>query len=140
MTNARRLNRDDLVFECLKRLAHLAGRQYDEVLEREFWSAVVLAEEIKTIENGKTTLLSRTRQKYGRDGARKCIEDLATANRITDGFLILTRHGRADLTFEGVVLRHSEKFEDHVVEVARSKLLANGVDAGQIEAWSNGET
>ena len=139
MENARRLGRDDLVLACQVRLGELHGSQYDDVLEREFWIAVCVGEEIRSAETGRTTRFSRTRQKYQRDGARKCIEDLAGRSDVTDGFHILVAGGRPDLTFESVVLRHKSKFSPGLVEIAWRKLVEHGVDEGTIEGWMKRE-
>ncbi|MBX3577772.1 MAG: hypothetical protein KF723_11215 [Rhizobiaceae bacterium] len=137
--NARRQGREDIVLACRLRIAELAGQQFQEVLEREYWTALTAAEEFKTEENGKTTRLSRTRQKYARVGARQVIEDLAASPKITDGFRVLVSNGRPDLTFEGVVLRHSSLFTGPVIEASRHKLASNGVDQATIEGWLNGQ-
>ena len=140
MINADRKGRSDISWACKVRLAELAGRSYDDNLEREFWIAVHVAEEIKTQENGKTTRLSRTRQKYQRDGALKCIADLATKPGTTEGFHILADNGRVDLTFEAVLLRHHGRFQAESMEIARNKLLDHGVDEAKVLGWINGET
>lgn len=135
MGNAKRLGRDDLVLACRFRLAELAGHEFNDVLEREFWTALTAAEEFKSAENGKTTRLSRTRQKYARVGARKVIEDLAASSKITEGFRVLCENGRPDLTFEGVVLRNRHLFEEYVLAEAKTKLLNNGLDERTIDGW-----
>ena len=135
MVNARRKGREDIASECRIRLAELAGLPFEDVLEREFWMALTAAEEFKSAENGKTTRLSRTRQKYARVGARQVIEDLAINPKITEGFRILHENGRSDLTFEGVVLRHPEKFAEDVITAAKDKLLKNGVDEQTMDGW-----
>lgn len=139
MANASRLGHEDLVLRCQVRLAELGSQQFDDDLEKEFWTAVNIAEEFKTAINGKTTRLSRTRQKYNRDGAKKCVEDLATRPEITDGFRVLAENGRMDLTFEAVLLRHASQFEESAVRTAKTKLLDNGVDEMTIEGWMNGQ-
>src|SRR5690606_8447911 len=55
MANAHRLGHDDLVLRCQIRIAELGSQQFDDDLEKEFWTAVHIAEEFKTAENGKTT-------------------------------------------------------------------------------------
>jgi hypothetical protein len=124
--NARRLGRDDIVVECNIRIGELAGQVYDDVLDREFWMAVSCAEEFRSQETGRTSRFSRTRQKYGRVGAKRCLEDWALDNKVTDGFLILLRHGRPDMTGEAIVIRHAAKFSPAAVTSARRKLEAHG--------------
>ena len=139
MANALRLGHEDLVLGCQIRLAELSSQEFDDALEKEFWKAVNIAEEFKTAENGKTTRLSRTRQKYTRDGAKKCVEDLAIRPAITEGFRILADNGRVDLTFEAVLLRHASQFDESAITIAKTKLLDNGVDEMTIEGWLNGQ-
>jgi len=129
MANAKRLDRPDLVLKCQLRIAELAGSAYDDEIEREFWRAVTCAEEFKTAENGKTTRLSRTRQKYERDGALGCISHWALNAKTTDGFHILVNAGRPEFTAEAIVIRHSTKFSDDVVSAAKKKLSDHGIDS-----------
>ncbi|WP_425409103.1 hypothetical protein [Hyphococcus sp.] len=130
--NALRLGRDDLVLQCQLRIADLAGRGFDDEIEREFWQSVACAEEFKRIEHGKTILLARTRQKYERDGALKCIEDWARNPKTTDGFQILIDAGHPEYTGEAIVLRHSEKFSAEVISAAKDKLIEHGVNLDRI--------
>ncbi len=122
LENARRLGREDLVVRCQAQIARLAGSQYDGELEQEFWQAVHMAEEIRLGNSGKKTPLTRTRQKFRRDGAQKCIADLATRADFTDGYQLLTEAGYPELTFEAVVLRHPDQFSPDDVEKVRQKL------------------
>ena len=87
-----------------------------------------MAEELRTAENGRTTRLSRTRQKHKRDGAKKCIADLATSSGFTEGFRILTDGGHPELTFEAILLRHSEQFTPDETETVQEKLRAAGLN------------
>ena len=128
INNALRLGRDDLVLACQLRIADLAGSKFDDEIEREFWQSVVCAEEFKRIEHGKKTPLARTRQKYARDGAMKCIEDWARNPKTTDGFQILIDAGHPEYTGEAIVLRHSDKFSSEVITAAKKKLIEHGID------------
>ncbi|MBU1174369.1 MAG: hypothetical protein KKH72_03120 [Alphaproteobacteria bacterium] len=130
MKNAHERDREDLVLACQLRIAKLKGLEFSDVLEREFWQAVACAEEFKTIENGKTTRLSRTRQKYERVGAKQCLADWANDPKLTDGFRILIRAGHPEYTGEAVVVRHADLFDSATVEAAKAKLLANGANIG----------
>jgi hypothetical protein len=128
MANAERLGQAELATACRLRIAELAGQQFDDALEREFWMAVACAEEFKTLENGKTTRMSRTRQKHKRVGAVQCLKDWAEDPKLTDGFHILLKAGRPDMTGEAIVVRHPDKFGPETVAMARAKLAAHGVD------------
>lgn len=126
MKNAGDRGMQDLVLQCQVRIAELAGQQYDEVLEREFWRAVTVAEEIATEKNGKTTRLSRTRQKAARVGVVQCLIDWALDPKITQGFQILVA-SHPELTGEAIVVRHADRFPPEAVQSAREKLAAHGV-------------
>lgn len=139
MANAQRLGYGDLVVGCQIRIAELGSQQFDDALEQEFWTAVYLAEEFKTAENGKATRLTKTRQKYSRDGAIKCAGDLVVKSEIPEVSLILIENGHVDLTFEAVLLRHANQFDESAIAIAKTKLLDNGVDEMTIEGWLNGE-
>lgn len=140
MANAKKLGREDIVLDCQLRLSALAGAKYEDAIEREFWMAVTAAEEFKTAENGKTTRLSRTRQKYDRVGAITCIEDWASSDKVTDGFLILIRAGRPDLTAEAIAIRHSESFSSAAVASARKKLEDHQVDISELRSPAHGKS
>lgn len=140
LANAKRLGRDDIVLKCQLRLVELAGQNYDEDIEREFWMAVTAAEEFKTAQNGKTTRLSRTRQKYTRVGAVACITDWAVSEKVTEGFRILIDAGRPDLTGEAIAIRHSDRFPQQAVASARKKLEDHGVDISSLGSSTNGKS
>lgn len=126
--NARRLGYAEYAFAVQLRIAELAGIDFTDELEREFWTAVAFAEEVKTLENGKTTRLTRTRLKHAKVGARQCLVDWALDPKVTDGFEILVGNGRADLTGEAIVLRHRDLFTEDVIMAAERKLREHGVE------------
>lgn len=134
MKNAAAAGMDDLVLKCHIRVGELAGQQYDDELEREFWKAIAVAEEIATQTNGKTTRLTRTRQKAARVGVVKCITDLAVATEVTQGFRILVDGGHPEYTAEAIVVRHPDKFPPEAVASAERKLSAHDLDHLQAEA------
>lgn len=132
MKNAEVAGRSDLVLRCQVRLAQLAGRAYDDELEREFWTAVAVAEELATQRNRRTTRLSRTRQKEKRVGVVQCLVDWALDPDITQGFSILVQGGHPELTGEAIVLRHADRFPAEAVRSARDKLVGQEVDLSKL--------
>jgi len=132
LNNAERLGHPDLVLKCQVRLAKLEGAKYATALEREFWAAVVAAEELATQKNGRTTRLARTRQKVGRVGIKKCLEDWAFQKGKTQGFEILVDGGHPELTGEAIVVRHAAEFSKAVVDAARQTLIDHGIDPSKI--------
>ncbi len=128
LVNAQRANREDLVLKCQVRLAQLEGKRYQTALEQEFWAAVRAAEELASAKNGRTTRLTRTRQKAARAGIKRCLEDWAFHSGTTQGFDILVDGGHPELTGEAIVLRHSQEFSPEAVAAARERLVKHGVD------------
>lgn len=132
MRNADNAGMLDLVLQCQVRIAELAGQGFDDKLEREFWIAVAAAEEIATQRNGRTTRLSRTRQKAKRVGIVQCLLDWALDPSTTQGFAILVDGGHPELTGEAIVIRHASKFPPEAVRAARNKLANHGIDLSSI--------
>ena len=133
LENAKKRGRADIVLKCQVRLAHLEGSKYASQLEREFWTAVSAAEELATLRNGKTTRLSRTRQKAARVGFKQCLEDWAFHKGTADGFDLLVDGGHPDLTGEAIVVRHPDEFSEAAVEAAKKRLLDHGIDLSRFE-------
>ena len=133
MKNAAAHERPDIVLQCQVRIARLVGQEFDGELEREFWTAVAVAEEIATQKNGRATRLSRTRQKVKRVGVVQCLVDWACSPNITQGFSILVDDGHAELTGEAIVVRHAENFSDEAVRMAKEKLAKHGVEAASVK-------
>jgi hypothetical protein len=133
LENAKKRGRADIVLKCQVRLAHLEGSKYSSQLEREFWTAVSAAEELATLRNGKTTRLSRTRQKAARVGFKQCLEDWAFYKGTTDGFDLLVEGGHPELTGEAIVVRHPDEFSEAAVTAAKTRLLDHGIELSRIE-------
>lgn len=132
LDNAQRKGRQDIVLQCQVRLAKLEGSRYSTPLEREFWTAVSVSEELATERNGKTTRLGRTRQKAARVGIHKCLEDWAFHKGTTQGFEILVDGGHPELTGEAIVVRHATDFSAEAVEAARQRLMSRGIDPNSV--------
>lgn len=103
-------------------------------LDHDFWRMVQAFEHIRSEENGRRTLLSRTRQKVRRVGVAQTLIDWATAKKVTVGFAMLMDLGLPELTGEAIVLRHSGAFSDEVVAAARARLAGAGADAEALAA------
>jgi hypothetical protein len=127
MANAWRLGHDDLAFRCQLRIGEIAGAAYKDALEREFWVALVVAEEFKTQANGKTSRLAQTRQKFTRAGVEKALADWAGTEKPSDGLLRLVEGGRGDLSAEAALVRHADRFAALAVDSATAKLAAHNV-------------
>ena len=126
LKNAVRLGEDEIAWGCRERIAELQGSNYMDKLDKEFWHAVSIAEQIRTEEEGKTVQLSRTRQKYTRDGAKETIRSVALKPDIRPGFYILERGNHLHLSFEAVVIRNADCFEESDVEQVKEKMRNAG--------------
>ncbi len=126
LKNAVRLGEDEIAWGCRERIAELQGSNYMDKLDKEFWHAVSIAEQIRTEEAGRTVQLSRTRQKYPRDGAKETIRSLAVKSKFADGFKILERGKHLYLSFEAVVIRNADCFEESDVEQVKEKMRNAG--------------
>ena len=81
-----------------------------------------------SLTRGKTTRLSRTRQKINRIGVMQKLIDFALSKKPTEGFNMLLERGMPELTGEAIVLRQAAHFDAAVVTAARSRLQDAGVD------------
>ena len=127
LENARKKNATDVADAAFHQLISIVPDQQPDTVEYDFWQMINVFEQTLTDENGKTTRLSRTRQKVGRDGVIQTLSDW-TLGRETRGFQMLLERGMHRYTGEAIVLRHSEKFSEAVLDAARSRLSEAGVD------------
>jgi len=128
MANAIRLGHPDLAFDCKLRIAELVANTHPVGLDRDFWAALALAEEMKTEANGKTSRLAKARTKFSKSGARQALEDWVQDATMIENFERLVTLGHGDLTAEAVVLRHRDQFTANAVEASRIKLVDKGVE------------
>jgi hypothetical protein len=102
-------------------------------VEHDFWQTIQAFEFILSDERGKTTRLSRTRQKVSRVGVVQTLKDWALDQKQTQGFDMLIERGMPELTGEAVILRHLDKFEADVRAAARGRLVRAGVDVNGLQ-------
>jgi hypothetical protein len=118
---------NDVVREAaLRKLYAVSPAAEPGTLEHDVWQSIFALEGSLKEEKGKTILLSRTRQKIARDGELTTVADLVTKPP-SDGFRMLIERGWPELTFEAVALRHPGCFEPAVLEAAKRRLSASGV-------------
>ncbi|PNG26411.1 hypothetical protein CR492_08365 [Methylocella silvestris] len=129
MEDARRRCRDDLWREALRKLCALDGIDLADPLHRSFYETLGAYEQALTEKNGRTTRASRTRQKIRNKGIVGCLADWALAPAPTEGFGMLIRTGRAELTGEYLLLRYPDRFSDKAVAAARGRLERAGINA-----------
>jgi hypothetical protein len=128
MDNAKRLKRDDVYQTALRQLCRLEGRDLSDPLEAEFAMVMRALEEALTQEAGKTKRLNRTRQKLDRVGVRQTLADLALKPQPSLGFIKLVEFGMADMSAESLILKYRSEFTDDIIQAARRRLTAHGVE------------
>ena len=128
MANARRLGRDDVYQAAFRQLCRIEGRDIDDPLAADFAAVMRALEEALSEQNGRTTRLSRTRQKLARAGVRKTLADLALKPKPSEGFLKLMEFGMADMSAESLILKYRQEFEPEVVAAAERRLAEYGED------------
>lgn len=94
-------------------------------IEYAVWQSIFALEDVLKQERGKTIMLSRTRQKIGREGVTQCVADLVLGSA-SEGYRMLSERGMLELSFEAIVLEFSEKFGLPVIEAAQKRLAASG--------------
>lgn len=127
MANAKRLGREDVYWAAFKQRCSLEGTDMSDPLERAFADVLNAYEQLLTEKNDRTTRATRTRQKMKNKGVHQCLLDWAMGSA-TEGFKLLIENGLPELTAEYVVIRHKDHFPSEVVEAARQRLLAVGVE------------
>jgi hypothetical protein len=126
--NARAKGAAEVGDAAFRKLVSVVPAETLGTVEHDFWQTVQAFEFTLSEERGKTTRLSRTRQKVAKVGAVQILADWATDDHPTDGFKKLVERGMPELTGEAVALRHADRFAAPVLEAARRRLSEAGVD------------
>ena len=127
MSNARRLEREDVYLFAFRRLCSLEGMNFDDPLEQDFYDVLNAYEELLTEKNGRTTKANRTRQKLKNKGVEQCLIDWALGPP-TDGFKLLMEKGLQELTAENLVAKYESRFPTAAVEAAKKRLLQGATE------------
>lgn len=126
--NARKQNNRIVERAAFLRLIALVPAANPGTVEHDFWQTVHAFEEMLSEERGRTTRLSRTRQKVQRVGVIQTLKDWALSEKETDGFTKLLERQMPEMTGEAIVLRHPQHFDDAVQNAAKNRLMAAKVD------------
>ena len=130
--NARNKHAEDVADAAFRKLISIVPSEQPGTVEHDFWQMINAFEYTLSQERGRTTRLSRTRQKITRDGVLQTLKEWAVAKRTTDGFEMLMERDMPELTGEAIVLRHPEKFDADVRSAARERLVRAGVDVDRL--------
>ena len=123
--NAKRLGNTEVEVAALRKLYAVSPEAEPGTLEYDVWQSIYALEGSLKDERGKTTLLSRTRQKIARDGETLTVADLVRKPP-SEGYRMLIARGWPELTFEAVALRHPEHFDESTLAAARNRLDGTG--------------
>jgi hypothetical protein len=113
---------------AFRRLVSLVPAEKKGTVEHDFWQSIHALEFVLSKEKGKTTRLSRTRQKINRVEVVQTLKDLALSKKPSAGFAMLIERGMPELTAEAVILRHPKTFDEEVCAAAHERLVSAGVD------------
>lgn len=125
--NAHRKGEEQVRRAAMLRLYEVQPSEKQGTLEYDVWQSIYALEGELSHERGKTTRLSRTRQKIARDGELRTVADLVLG-KISEGFRMLVERDMPQLTFEAVALRHPSRFDSRVIGAARERLKGSGYD------------
>jgi hypothetical protein len=125
MHNARERGATVVRDAAFRRLCAVKPSAEPGTLEHAVWQSIFALEEVLRDERSKTTLLSRTRQKIGRDGEHKTVRDLVLKGA-SAGFDMLIERGMPDLTFEALALKFPTRFDADVIKASKARLEKAG--------------
>lgn len=126
-SNARRQGEEEVRRAAQRRLYEVLPSEKPGTLEYDVWQSIYALEGELSDERGKTTRLSRTRQKIARDGEEGTVADLVLG-KVSEGFRMLVERELPELTFEAVALRHARCFDRRVISAAEQRLKEAGYD------------
>ena len=122
--NAIRNNVPKIRDAAIQRLAALIPNCEPGTLDYDFWNTIRAHERVLR-DGGKTTVhLFRTRQKAETSGIEETLSEWVLDRSYGWTFNALVEVGHIKLTGESVVSRHSNRFDDAVVEAANERLEA----------------
>lgn len=130
--NARRQEAADVEDAAFRQLISIVPHEAPGTIDHEFWQMVQAFEHVLSEERGKTTRLSRTRQKVQRDGVVKTLVDWAQQTKPTQGFSMLIERDMPEFTGEAIILRHASQFSEAVTTAAKVRLVDAGVDLDRL--------
>ncbi len=117
---------------AFRRLVSLVPAEKKGTVEHDFWQSIHALEFVLSKEKGKTTRLSRTRQKIDRVQVVQTLRDLTLSKKPSAGFAMLIERGMPELTAEAVVLRHLKTFDEEVRTAACNRLTGAGVNISDL--------
>lgn len=123
--NATRKNVPIVRDAAVRRLASLTPNHESGTLEFDFWKTVKTYEIILREDEKTTVNLFKTRKKAETEGIELTLSEWILNKSHGWVFNTLVVMGKPELTGESVVLRHSARFDEAVVEAAAERLNLN---------------
>jgi hypothetical protein len=125
--NAHNKGEEQVRRAAMLRLYEILPSEKPGTLEYDVWQSIHALEGELSHERGKTTRLSRTRQKITRDGEQGTVADLVLG-KVSEGFRMLVERDMPQLTFEAVALKHADRFKGSVIAAAKQRLEESGYE------------
>ena len=122
MVNAKRLGRDDIWGDALRRLCVLEGDGQADPLHRGFYEVLAAYEQLLSEKNARATRATALRLKAKNKGVVHCLEEWATSKTPSEGYEILVAKGLSELTGEHLVLKYPEQFSPRAVAAAKARV------------------
>lgn len=129
--NARKAGQDSIERYALLKLYRTLPAADPGTFEHDVWQSIHALEGALKRERGKTVRLARTRDKIKRLGEHRTVSDLMMAAKPSDGYDMLIYCGMVAQTFEAVVLRHPDRFQESQRDAAAMRLTGSGADPSQ---------
>ena len=141
INNAKKSNNsivETAAFNRLVKVAPNANNKQDIVynensVEYDFWKTIHAFEQILKEEKGKTIRLARTRQKVKRIGEIAIIKEWSISPERSDGFKMLVERNRPELLGEAIAIRHPDVFSQEIIDLAKEKLEAAGININTVK-------
>jgi len=114
----------ELAREARRRAVELraASHGIKSVVEMELLKALYAYEEVLSENNKRRTKASRTWQMIDRHGIIGAAERAVNRKIEATGYKVLVAMGLHDLTFEAVIVRYPDSFNEDVVSLAKERL------------------
>ena len=125
--NAHKQGNEQVREAARRKLYEVLPAEKPGTVEYDVWQSIHALEDTLAHERGKTTRLSRTRQKIQKDKEVQTVADLVL-KRASEGFHMLIERNLPELTFEAVALRHPKQFDQRVLDAASMRLREAGYD------------
>lgn len=96
-------------------------------LEYDVWQSIYALEDLEGANKGKTVRLQRTRTMIRDKKEVGTVAHLVTKRTASAGFQMLLDYELPERTFEALVLKHPDKFDEAIAAAARNRLENAGV-------------